>query len=152
MKRSLKPNRYNGIGLLCFLRFFLGAGNIIFHLFGQLAGDHFLPAMSGFLLTAVGLPLITIVAVAVAGGSWGHLTKDLQSKLLPSWLCWSLSSSVPAFAAPRTGLVAHEMAVKPFFITCLSKTLSSLFDCIFVVAMFFSWSLGVSLSTWLVRY
>lgn len=51
--------------------FFLGAGNIIFPpLAGQLAGENLMPAMFGFLLTAVGLPLITIVAIAVAGGSW----------------------------------------------------------------------------------
>ncbi len=61
--------------------FFLGAGNIIFPpLAGQLAGDHLMPAMFGFLLTAVGLPLITIVAIAVAGGSWDHLTQDLPKK------------------------------------------------------------------------
>lgn len=61
--------------------FFLGAGNIIFPpLAGQLAGENLMPAMFGFLLTAVGLPLITIVAIAVAGGTWDHLTQDLPKK------------------------------------------------------------------------
>ncbi len=68
--------------------FFLGAGNIIFPpLAGQLAGENLMPAMFGFLLTAVGLPLITIVAIAVAGGSWDHLTQDLPKKSGSSYGC-----------------------------------------------------------------
>ena len=38
---------------------FFGAGNLIFpvHL-GQLAGRNLLPAMTGFILTAVGIPIL----------------------------------------------------------------------------------------------
>ena len=123
--------------------FFLGAGNIIFPpLAGQLAGDHFLPAMSGFLLTAVGLPLITIVAVAVAGGSWGHLTKDLPKQAATIMAVLIFIIIGPAFAAPRTGLVAYEMAVKPFFIDASQADLTLFSIAFFVVAMFFSWSQG----------
>lgn len=123
--------------------FFLGAGNIIFPpLAGQLAGDHFLPAMSGFLLTAVGLPLITIVAVAVAGGSWGHLTKDLPKRAATIMAVLIFIIIGPAFAAPRTGLVAYEMAVKPFFIDASQAHLTLFSIAFFVVAMFFSWSQG----------
>lgn len=123
--------------------FFLGAGNIIFPpLAGQLAGDHFLPAMSGFLLTAVGLPLITIVAVAVAGGSWGHLTKDLPKQAATIMAVLIFIIIGPAFAAPRTGLVAYEMAVKPFFIDATQVHLTLFSIAFFVVAMFFSWSQG----------
>ncbi|EAQ52973.1 Branched-chain amino acid permease [Vibrio sp. MED222] len=130
------------LGFMLFA-FFLGAGNIIFPpLAGQLAGDHFLPAMSGFLLTAVGLPLITIVAVAVAGGSWGHLTKDLPKKAATIMAVLIFIIIGPAFAAPRTGLVAYEMAVKPFFIDATQVHLTLFSIAFFVVAMFFSWSQG----------
>lgn len=120
--------------------FFLGAGNIIFPpLAGQLAGDHLFPAMSGFLLTAVGLPLVTIIAVAISGGSWEHLTKHLPAKasLVMAALIFIIIG--PAFAAPRTGLVAYEMAVKPLFADLNLTIFSILF---FAVAMFFSWSQG----------
>lgn len=42
---------------------FFGAGNLIFpvHL-GQLAGRQFLPAAIGFILTAVGIPILVIAA------------------------------------------------------------------------------------------
>nr|WP_252306574.1 branched-chain amino acid transport system II carrier protein [Vibrio splendidus] len=130
------------LGFMLFA-FFLGAGNIIFPpLAGQLAGDHFLPAMSGFLLTAVGLPLITIVAVAVAGGSWGHLTKDLPKRAATIMAVLIFIIIGPAFAAPRTGLVAYEMAVKPFFIDASQAHLTLFSIAFFVVAMFFSWSQG----------
>ncbi|MEZ9656483.1 branched-chain amino acid transport system II carrier protein [Vibrio splendidus] len=142
MKQSLKLTDIMALGFMLFA-FFLGAGNIIFPpLAGQLAGDHFLPAMSGFLLTAVGLPLITIVAVAVAGGSWGHLTKDLPKRAATIMAVLIFIIIGPAFAAPRTGLVAYEMAVKPFFIDASQAHLTLFSIAFFVVAMFFSWSQG----------
>ena len=95
--------------------FYLGAGNIIFPpLAGYMAGEHLSLAMLGFLVTAVGLPLITILAVAKAGNGWAGMTK-----LLPTGIATALAVAIyiiigPAFAAPRTGLVAYEMGLKPF--------------------------------------
>ncbi len=95
--------------------FFLGAGNIIFPpLAGQLAGENMLSAMSGFLVTAVGLPLVGIIAVAMAGGGWQGLTRDLPSRVATLMAVLIFIIIGPAFVAPRTGLVAYEMAVKPF--------------------------------------
>ncbi len=123
--------------------FFLGAGNIIFPpLAGQLAGDHLMPAMFGFLLTAVGLPLITIVAIAVAGGSWEHLTQDLPKKAAVLMAALIFIIIGPAFAAPRTGLVAYEMAVKPFFLDASQAHLTSFSILFFAVAMIFAWFQG----------
>ncbi|MGL4506359.1 MAG: branched-chain amino acid transport system II carrier protein, partial [Aeromonas sobria] len=87
--------------------FYLGAGNIIFPpLAGYMAGEHLSLAMFGFLVTAVGLPLVTILAVAKAGNGWAGMTK-----LLPTGIATALAVAIyiiigPAFAAPRTGLVA----------------------------------------------
>jgi len=139
VKQTLKLTDIIALGFMLFA-FFLGAGNIIFPpLAGQLAGDHLLPAMTGFLLTAVGLPLATIIAIAIAGGSWEHLTKHLPVKasLIMAALIFIIIG--PAFAAPRTGLVAYEMAVKPL----LANLDLSLFSVVFfAIAMFFSWSQG----------
>lgn len=98
--------------------------------------------MFGFLLTAVGLPLITIIAIAVAGGSWEHLTKDLPAKASVLMAALILIVIGPAFAAPRTGLVAFEMAVKPFFTESTQFDLAVFSVLFFSVAMFFSWSQG----------
>ena len=45
---------------------FFGAGNLIFpvHL-GQMAGRNVLPAMIGFIITAVGIPIFGVAAIGV---------------------------------------------------------------------------------------
>ena len=142
MNQTLKLTDIIALGFMLFA-FFLGAGNIIFPpLAGQLAGENIMPAMIGFLVTAVGLPLITIVAIAVSGGSWEHLTKDLpkRSATLMAVLIFIIIG--PAFAAPRTGLVAYEMAVKPFFIEATDAHLALFSVLFFTIAMFFAWSQG----------
>ncbi|SJL85306.1 branched-chain amino acid transport system II carrier protein [Vibrio palustris] len=142
MNQRLKLTDIIAIGFMLFA-FFLGAGNIIFPpQAGQLAGHNLLPAMSGFLATAVGLPLAGIIAVAIAGGSWGHLTKDLPVKV--STVIASLMFIIigPAFAAPRTGLVAYEMGVKPLLNNPGVSSLAIYSVVFFAVAMFFAWSQG----------
>ncbi|MYM59511.1 branched-chain amino acid transport system II carrier protein [Vibrio sp. OCN044] len=142
MNQTLKLTDIIALGFMLFA-FFLGAGNIIFPpLAGQLAGENIMPAMIGFLVTAVGLPLITIVAIAVSGGSWEHLTKDLpkRSATLMAVLIFIIIG--PAFAAPRTGLVAYEMAVKPVFIEATDTHLALFSVLFFTIAMFFAWSQG----------
>jgi LIVCS family branched-chain amino acid:cation transporter len=94
------------------------------------------------LLTAVGLPLITIVAIAVAGGSWDHLTQDLPKKAAVLMAALIFIIIGPAFAAPRTGLVAYEMAVKPFFLDASQAHLTSFSILFFAVAMIFAWFQG----------
>lgn len=142
MKQTLKLTDIIALGFMLFA-FFLGAGNIIFPpLAGQLAGDNVIPAMGGFLLTAVGLPLLTIVAIAVAGGSWAKLTQDLPVKAATVMAVLIFIIIGPAFAAPRTGLVAYEMAVKPFFAHAEQIHLTVFSILFFVIAMSFSWSQG----------
>ncbi|MFI3247219.1 MAG: branched-chain amino acid transport system II carrier protein [Ferrimonas sp.] len=102
------------LGFMTFA-FFLGAGNIIFPPFaGLAAGENWLLAMVGFLVTAVGLPLLALIAIARVGGGLGTMTA-----LLPRWIGVSLALAIfiilgPAFATPRTGLVAYEIGVVPF--------------------------------------
>ena len=142
MKQTLKLTDIIALGFMLFA-FFLGAGNIIFPpLAGQLAGDNVIPAMGGFLLTAVGLPLLTIVAIAVAGGSWAKLTQDLPVKAATVMAVLIFIIIGPAFAAPRTRQAAYEMAVKPFFAHAEQIHLTVFSILFFVIAMSFSWSQG----------
>ncbi|WED21389.1 branched-chain amino acid transport system II carrier protein [Vibrio sp. JC009] len=140
MKQNLKFTDVIAVGFMLFA-FFLGAGNIIFPpLAGQLAGDNLMPAMFGFLVTAVGLPLITIIAIAIAGGTWDHLTKDLPKRAATLMAVLMFIIIGPAFAAPRTGLVAYEMAFKPFLAEAGQAELTAFSVVFFAVAMFFAWS------------
>ncbi|MFA5598210.1 MAG: branched-chain amino acid transport system II carrier protein, partial [Pusillimonas sp.] len=72
--QTLKLSDLIALGFMTFA-LFLGAGNIIFPpLVGLLAGDDMGMASVGFLLTGVGLPLVTIVALARVGGGLDELT------------------------------------------------------------------------------
>ena len=55
------------IGFLCYLVLFFGAGNLIFpiHL-GQAAGSNVFIANLGFLITAIGLPFLGIIAIGIS--------------------------------------------------------------------------------------
>jgi len=142
VNQTLKITDILALGFMLFA-FFLGAGNIIFPPpAGLLAGENVLSAMTGFLLTAVGLPLITIVAIAVAGGSWEKLTQDIPAKAAVLMTVLIFIIIGPAFAAPRTGLVAYEMAVMPFFADVQQMHLTIFSIIFFAVAMSFSWSQG----------
>ena len=56
-----------------------GAGNLIFpvHL-GQLAGRQFLPAAIGFILTAVGIPILGVAAI---GSTHSEELQDLSRRV-----------------------------------------------------------------------
>ena len=74
---TLKTRDLMALGFMTFA-LFLGAGNIIFPpLAGLQAGAHLLPAAIGFLITAVGLPLLTVVALARVGGNVSAAARDL---------------------------------------------------------------------------
>ncbi|MDR0805140.1 MAG: branched-chain amino acid transport system II carrier protein [Enterobacteriaceae bacterium] len=143
-----------GLGLMTFA-FFLGAGNIIFPpLEGQMAGTNVLSSMFGFLLTAVGLPLISIIAVASVGGGLPSMTTDLPKGTGTFAAILLFIIIGPAFATPRTGLVSYEMAIKPLFGTfsgdnqltlggiTLDKTQAFVTTLFFIVTLIFSWSRG----------
>ncbi|MFA9949441.1 branched-chain amino acid transport system II carrier protein [Dentiradicibacter hellwigii] len=102
-------------GLMLFALFF-GAGNLIFPaLMGQQAGDHIFAAMSGFLLTGAGLPLLGVIAVGYSGS---RDVQDLASRVTP-WYGTLFAVMLylaigPLFAIPRTATVSFEIGVAPF--------------------------------------
>ena len=95
------------IGTMLFGMFF-GAGNLIFpvHL-GQEAGEALWPATIGFLVTAIGLPFLGIVAMGI---SRSNGLQDLVSRVHPTYgKIFTLLLYItigPAFAIPRTSTVS----------------------------------------------
>lgn len=129
MNKQLSKSDIIGLGFMNFA-FFLGAGNIIFPpLAGSMAGEHLNLAILGFLATAVGLPLITMIAVAKAGGGLTIMTKHLPVKLATALSLAIFIIIGPSFATPRTALVAFELGIKPFIFepTAVSLTVFSVF-------------------------
>lgn len=94
---------------------FLGAGNIIFPpSAGMAAGENLGLAALGFLLTGVGLPLLTIVALARVGGGMSLLTAPLGKRAGVLFAVAVYLAIGPLFATPRTAVVSFEMGVAPF--------------------------------------
>ena len=102
------------VGLTLFSMFF-GAGNLIFPPFlGAQAGTDTWPAMVGFAISAIGLPVLGVVAVAQSGGL-PVLAGRVGKKF--AWLFTLLIyvSIGPGLAIPRTASTSFEMAVSPFW-------------------------------------
>ena len=109
--------RLKDIFILGFMNFalFVGAGNIIFPPFiGLQAGTSVWPAAAGFLLTGVGLPVITAIAIAKASGSLTAITQPMGRVLgmVLTILCYLCIG--PLFATPRTATVSYELALQSF--------------------------------------
>lgn len=97
------------------LALFLGAGNIIFPpLLGQLSGHEIIPAMIGFLITGVGLPLVGIIAVAKNGGDLQVVANRIHPMFSVIFTSVIYLSIGPLFAIPRTGAVTYEIGIAPF--------------------------------------
>ena len=110
----MKRRELAAIGFMTFA-LFLGAGNLIFPpMMAQQAGENWLIAIVGFLLTAVGLPALTLIVL-------GRLSSaDKLTASLPHWMdrtFWFLVLTTlgPAFVLPRAVTVAYEMGIKPFY-------------------------------------
>ncbi|WP_188457017.1 branched-chain amino acid transport system II carrier protein [Virgibacillus oceani] len=115
MKDKLSFSSYALIGLMLFALFF-GAGNLIFPAqLGQNAGTNLWPAIVGFLITGVGLPLLGILAMSF---SKSNNLQELASRIDPVYAVFFTSllylTIGPFFAAPRTGTVAYEVGIAPF--------------------------------------
>jgi branched-chain amino acid:cation transporter, LIVCS family len=94
---------------------FLGAGNIIFPpLAGLQAGEQLRPAALGFLITAVGLPLLTVVALARVGGGMTALTAPLGRTAGTALAVTVYLVIGPLFATPRTAVASFEIGISPF--------------------------------------
>lgn len=102
------------VGFMLFA-LFLGAGNIIFPpLLGQQAGEHLLPAIIGFLITGVGLPLTGIVTVAKNGGDLQEVAGRIHPLFGIIFTAVVYLSIGPLFAIPRTGAVTYEIGIAPY--------------------------------------
>lgn len=101
------------ISFMLFSMFF-GAGNLIFPPFlGQMAGEHTVGAVLGFLITAVVLPVLGVVVVAQFDGldRLGNQVGRGFSYIFTILVYVALG---PGLAIPRAASVPFEMAVAPY--------------------------------------
>ncbi|MCH9275047.1 branched-chain amino acid transport system II carrier protein [Bifidobacterium amazonense] len=97
-----------------FFSMFFGAGNLIFPPFvGVQAGSAALAATAGFIVSAVGLPILGVLAVTFAGGFDALAGRVSPRCSLALGLAIILTIG-PCFAIPRTATTSFEMMVAPF--------------------------------------
>lgn len=110
---KLSKNRMLVVSFMLFSLFF-GAGNLIFPPFlGQNAGSNTLPAMLGFLLTAVILPVLGVAVVAQFDGL-DKLGQQVGKRFSLVFTLLIYLSIGPGLGIPRAASVPFEMAVAPY--------------------------------------
>lgn len=108
--QDLRGKKLVLLGFTLFSMFF-GAGNLIFppHL-GAQAGANLWPAFAGFAVSAIGLPIMGVAAVANADGL-DRLASRVHPKFALAFAILVYLSIGPCLAIPRTASTSFEMLV-----------------------------------------
>ncbi len=113
MKKDLNRNELVLVGVMLFSLFF-GAGNLIFPPFlGQEAGLNSFSAMFGFLMSAVGFPILGVIAVSKTNGL-KNLAKRVGPYFASIYTILIYLSIGPLLGIPRAGSLPYEMVLAPF--------------------------------------
>ncbi len=97
------------------LALFVGAGNIIYPpMVGMQAGSNVWITAAGFLITAVGLPILTVIVLAKVDGDMTILSSPIGKVASIALAVVCYLSVGPLLAIPRTATVSYEIGVVPF--------------------------------------
>lgn len=120
---------------------FFGAGNLIFpvHL-GQLAGSNAVPAMIGFIITAVGIPILGVAAI---GNTHSDGLQALASKVGKGYgyafTCILYLTIGPFFAIPRCATTSFTTGIQPLLGGASEAPALLIFSLVFfALVLFFS--------------
>ena len=120
---------------------FFGAGNLIFpvHL-GQMAGSNVIPAIIGFIITAVGIPIFGVAAIGVTHSDG---LQELSSKVSKGYgiffTCLLYLTIGPLFAIPRCATVSFTTGLSPLVSDGAQSIALLIFSAIFFAfVLFFS--------------
>ncbi|KRL05186.1 branched-chain amino acid transport system II carrier protein [Liquorilactobacillus oeni] len=136
--KQLTKKDYFVVSSLLFGLFF-GAGNLIFpiHL-GQMAGSHWVMATVGFLLTAVLLPLLSVLAISVTRSEGVYdIGKPLGSVFALTFMVLIHATIGPLFGTPRTATVPFTVGVQPLLPASWSHAGLLVFTALFFGLAFF---------------
>ncbi|MGV8980772.1 branched-chain amino acid transport system II carrier protein [Clostridium sp.] len=101
------------VSLMLFSMFF-GAGNLIFPpVLGQMSGTNLLLSLSGFLASAVGLPILAVAVVAKADGLQNLASRVNKPFALIFTILIYLSIG-PFLGIPRAASLSFETSIEPF--------------------------------------
>ncbi|MCR4675663.1 MAG: branched-chain amino acid transport system II carrier protein [Sphaerochaetaceae bacterium] len=121
---------------------FFGAGNLIFpvHL-GQIAGSSVWPATIGFIITAVGIPILGVAAI---GSTHSDGLQELSSRVSPGYgyffTCLLYLTIGPFFAIPRCATTSFTVGMTSILGTDANLAVAQLIFSLvfFVIVLLFS--------------
>lgn len=113
MTHRLTSRDILALGLMTFA-LFVGAGNIIFPpMVGLQSGEFVWTAAIGFLITGVGLPVLTVIALAKVGGGIEALSSPIGKSMGLLLAVVAYLAVGPLFATPRTATVSFKVGIAP---------------------------------------
>ena len=113
MKHKLSFREYVYVASMLFGMFF-GAGNLIFPVYmGQVAGWNVWPAIVGFLVTGVGLPLLGVAALGISRSSGlFELSRRVGRPYAYFFTCALYLTIGPFFAIPRCATTSFTVGLE----------------------------------------
>uniref|UniRef100_A5WHH3 Branched-chain amino acid transport system carrier protein n=1 Tax=Psychrobacter sp. (strain PRwf-1) TaxID=349106 RepID=A5WHH3_PSYWF len=97
------------------LSFFFGAGNLIFPpMLGMNAGLNFTPAVIGFIVTAIALPMLSLIAIAKSSGGLLGLGRRVHPVFAYVFAILIYLSIGAMYGIPRAANVGYEMGFRHF--------------------------------------
>ena len=150
MKKKLTVQEYVVVASMLFGLFF-GAGNLIFPVhMGQMAGSQLVPATLGFLITGVGLPLLSVAALGISKSEGlFDLSRKVSRPYAYFFTCLLYLTIGPFFAIPRCATTSFTVGLEQVLPQNGSNTLYLLLFSVafFAAALFFALRPGKIL-TW----
>lgn len=140
MKKNLSIKEIIIVASMLFGMFF-GAGNLIFPVYmGQLAGFNIFKASIGFIITAVGLPLMGVCALCVTKTNDMYELSSKVGKKYSIFFTMLLYLTIgPFFAIPRCATTSFSVGIKPIIGGFNEQIALFIFSFVFfVLVLFFS--------------
>ena len=137
MKQKMTIHETISITSMLFGMFF-GAGNLIFPVYmGQLAGQKLIPAIIGFCVTGVGLPLLAVAALGISRSSGlAELSSRVGKGYGLFFTCALYLTIGPFFAIPRCATVPFTVAIQELLPEGASAALPlAIFSLVFFAAV-----------------
>lgn len=115
---------------------FFGAGNIIFPVYlGQILAEDVLLASIGFTITAVGIPLLSIIAIGYSESESVFQLANRVSPLFAYFFTIALYLTIgPLFAIPRLATVSFEVGMASHLATDQQDILLAIYSALFFAA------------------
>ncbi|MGN1406597.1 MAG: branched-chain amino acid transport system II carrier protein [Erysipelotrichaceae bacterium] len=118
---------------------FFGAGNLIFpvHL-GQLAGNNYLGATIGFIVTAVSIPILAVAAIGIThSDGLKSLSEKVGRKYSYFFTCLLYLTIGPFFAIPRCATTSFTVGIAPMLKNEDNRILLFIFTLLFFAAVLY---------------